>query len=116
MARVPPLGRLSRLRTPLPPTWISRLLFWLTVGLGVGLLALVGFCPLVAAADVPAAGWPRLAGLFAHDAVVRHTAVAGGLGLVATACIFFRSAGPLPLRPRKLRPPRYPRPPSVAGA
>jgi hypothetical protein len=104
------------MRTPLPSAWLPRLLFGLTVGLGVGLLALVVVCPLVAAADVPAPGWSRLAGLFANDAVVRHTAIAGGLGLVATAWIFFRPAGPLPLPARKLRPPRYPRPPTVAGA
>jgi hypothetical protein len=104
------------MRTPLPSLWFPRLLFGVTVGLGASLLALVGLCPLLAAAELPATGWPRLAGLFAHDAVVRHTAIAGGLGLVATAWIFFRPTGALPVPARKLRPPRYPRPPSVAGA
>jgi hypothetical protein len=104
------------MRTPLPSVWLPRLLFVITVGLGAGLLALVVLCPLLAAAEVPAAGWPRLAGLFAHDAVVRHTAIAGGLGLVATACIFFRPAGPLPLPARRPRAPRNSRPPGVAGA
>jgi hypothetical protein len=104
------------MRTPLPSVWLPRLLFGITVALGVALLALVILCPLVAAADLPAAGWPRLAGLFAHDAVVRHTAIAGGLGLLATAWIFFRTAGPLPLPTRKLRPSRHHRPPTVAGA
>jgi hypothetical protein len=104
------------MRTPLPSIWLPRLLFGLTVGLGVGLLGLVVLCPLLAAADLPAAGWPRLAGLFAHDAVVRHTAIAGGLGLVATAWIFFRTAGRLPLPTRRPRLSRHGRPPTVAGA
>jgi hypothetical protein len=102
------------MRTPLPTPWIPRLLFVLTVGCGVCLLALVLLCPLLAATTIPASGWPRLVGLFAHDAVVRHTAIAGALGLLATAWIFFRSTLPVP---RPLRKPRQPRPPrSVAGA
>jgi hypothetical protein len=105
------------MRTPLPSTRLPRLLFVLTAGCGVCLLALVLLCPLLAAADIPASGWPRLVGLFAHDAVVRHTAIASALGLLATAWIFFRSTPVALLRPhRKRRPPRPPRPPAVAGA
>jgi hypothetical protein len=104
------------MRTRRPPLWIPRLLFGLTVGLGTVLLALVILCPLLAGPGVPDSGWPRLAGLFARDAIVRHTSVASGLGLLATAWIFFRPAVRVPVLQRKPRLPRHVRPPTAAGA
>jgi hypothetical protein len=34
-----------------------------------------------------------LTALFARDAMVRRTAIASGIGVLATGCIFFRTAG-----------------------
>jgi hypothetical protein len=85
---------LQRLRE----TWMPRLLFLLTAAAALALLLAVPLAPCLARADGPA-----LVRLFAHDAVVRRTAVASGLGLLVTACVFFR---PVP-RKEKQRPPDH---------
>jgi hypothetical protein len=60
-------------------------------------------------------GAARLAALFARDRLVRRTAIAGAIGLLATACIFFRTArGKRPFIGRG-PPPRVP-PSNIAGA
>ena len=74
---------LERLRE----TWLPRLLFVLTAAAALGLLLAVLLAPWLA--DGPPGGL-GLAELFARDAVVRRTAVVSGLGLLVTACVFFR--------------------------
>jgi hypothetical protein len=76
------------MRKRLRETGLPRLLFVLTAAAALGLLLAVVFAPLVD--EGPAAEGPRLVSLFARDAVVRRTAVASGLGLLVTACVFFR--------------------------
>ncbi len=76
---------LERLRE----TWLPRLLFLLTAAAALGLLAAVLLAPALYRQDAPV-----LVRLFARDAVVRRTAVASGLGLLVTACVFFRPVPP----------------------
>jgi hypothetical protein len=76
---------LERLRE----TWLPRLLFVLTSAAGLALLLAVTLAPYLFRANGPA-----LVRLFAQDAVVRRTAVASGLGLLVTACVFFRPVPP----------------------
>jgi hypothetical protein len=92
-------------------TWLPWLLLRLTLGIAVALLG------LVLAAPALDQGGDRLLALFAHDMTVRRTAIASAVGLVATACIFFRPprvAAP-DVKPGR-RPRRSPQPPSGAGA
>jgi hypothetical protein len=74
--------------------WLPRVLFVLTTAAALGLLLAVVLSPLLD--EGPYLGNERLdvLGLFAHDAVVRRTAVTSGLGLLVTACVFFRPAPP----------------------
>jgi hypothetical protein len=65
---------------------LPRLLFWTNVVLAGSLAVLVMFCPLLDD------GRSRLLGLFAHDVVLRRTALAASVGLLATAFVFFRPA------------------------
>lgn len=89
---------------PEPPL-LRRLLFVLTVGAALLLLA-----------GVIAAPWfddsahdPRTpVALFARDPALRRTSLASAVGLIVTACIFFRRRR-LPLPPK--RPPT-----TIAGA
>jgi hypothetical protein len=94
----------------LSEVWLPRLLFWLACAASAGLLGLVLLAPLLrsAAAEAAPDGGALWLELFAHDATVRRTAVASGVGLLATACVFFRP--PTGTAPRK--PARKPRPPS----
>lgn len=94
---------------PLPMSRLSRWLFRLSWLAAAVLIALVLLGPWLDN-KMPS----RLLALFARDAVVRRTAVASALGLVATACVFFRSPG----APRRLstRRRRLPPPPDLAGA
>lgn len=92
----------SRPRFP----WLPRLLFRLAGTASAGLILLVLLAPLLDHGGV------RLLAVFARDATMRRTALAGALGLLASACIFFRPQIP----PRRPRPPRAPTPPPVAGA
>jgi hypothetical protein len=87
---------------------IPRLLFWLASALSVVLIVLVIVAPLVDNGEA------RPLALFAHDPALRRTAVASAVGLLVTACVFFRP----PPRPAKRRRKRTtpPPPPSVAGA
>jgi len=87
--------------------WLPRLLFVTTLALAV-LFALVVLCaPWVAEKDQPG-----LLALFAGDAIVRRTTVAGAVGLAVTACVFFRPGGFLFLRSRAEKK----TPPPMAGA
>jgi hypothetical protein len=87
---------------------IPRLLFGLAFVLSLGLILLVILAPL---SDN---GEARVLALFAHDPATRRTAIASAVGLIVTACVFFRP--PSRPAPRKRRRATAPPPPSVAGA
>jgi hypothetical protein len=93
-------------------TWLPRFLFRLTWALSVVFLLTVLVAPgLDRGAEVHGAA--RVLRLFAHDATLRRTTVASALGLMVTACIFFRS----PEVPRRVpsKQSKMP-PPNVTGA
>ena len=83
---------------------VPRLLFGLACVASAGLLGLVLVAPLLA----PGPAWLAL---FAHDAAVRRTAVASALGLLVTACVFFRPPPGASARRNRRRPP-----PGAVGA
>ncbi len=71
--------------------WFPRILFLLTMALAVGLAGTVLLAPWLEEIDLfdePSV----LLHLFAHDEVVRRTALASAAGLVVTALVFFRPA------------------------
>jgi hypothetical protein len=73
--------------------WLTRTLFALTLSLAASLLLLVMVAPRLAQGvkdDSP--GGTALLILFGQDPVVRRTSVASAIGLVVTACVFFRTA------------------------
>ena len=92
--------------------WLLRLLFLLGLGASAGLIVLVFLAPLLDNEGASATGWPRVVAVFARDATLRRTAVASGIGLVVTACVFFRP----PPEARRSRYSRLPPPPDIAGA
>ena len=95
--------------------WLPRSLFRVTVLAATVLLGGVALAPALGDGGVGLGGWSRLLNLFAHDPVVRRTALAGAIGLYVTAGVFFR----MPPKPRNgsPRPPRLPPPPgNVVGA
>jgi hypothetical protein len=67
-----------------------RLLFQLTRALAAGLAGAVLAAPWLDAAGAAPGDWARVVALFGHDPVVRRTALAGALGLLVTAYVFFR--------------------------
>jgi hypothetical protein len=91
---------------------LPRLLFPLTVALAAGLVVLVFVAPLFDPGEPTGDGVRRAVALFARDVPLRRTALASALGLVVTACVFFRA--PEPKRPS--RSPKLPPPPDIAGA
>ena len=97
-------------------TWLPRLLFVLAVAMSSVLFVVVFAAPALDNGDLTPVGAARLTALFARDAMVRRTAIAGAIGLFATACIFFRSAGEGRSSTRRGRPPRLPPPRNIAGA
>ncbi len=99
---------------PVPPSWLPRLLFRLTVGLSGVLVLLVLLAPLFHRPEARAEGWGRLVALFALDPTLRRTALASALGLTVTACVFFNP----PVNPWRDRSKRtkVPPPPNVVGA
>jgi hypothetical protein len=82
--------------------------------LSVLLIVLVIVAPLADNGEAQPAGWARLLALFARDAAIRRTTIASALGLIVTACVFFRPR--LRPAPRKRKRTPAPPPPSVAGA
>jgi hypothetical protein len=86
---------------------LPRLLFVLAFAVSILLTVLVVAAPLVDN------GESRLVALFARDPALRRTALASAVGLVVTACVFFRP----PRRPPQRRRQRTAAPPpAVAGA
>jgi hypothetical protein len=67
---------------------VPRMLFGLALAVSVGLLVLIVLAPLLRGAAFIETS--RLLDVFAHDATLRRTAIAVAIGLLATACIFFR--------------------------
>jgi hypothetical protein len=88
--------------------WLPRLLYFLILLIAAVLILLVILSPwLDNWVDV------RVISFFAHDRTLRSTSVASALGLIVTACVFFRPAA------RTRRPQakdRRPSPPNIAGA
>jgi len=70
------------------------LLFCINVLIAAGLLTLVFISPLVDHAEAKPQGWSRFLALFAHDATLRRTVIAGAIGLLVTAWVFFRPINP----------------------
>jgi hypothetical protein len=91
------------------------LLFRLTVLASAGLIALVFLSPAVDNGAESPQGVARVLAVFARDAAMRRTAVAAALGLLVTACIFFRPPADNRSLLRRGRTPRTP-PQSIAGA
>jgi len=84
---------------------LTKLLFRLVVGLACALFLIVALAPWVVGSP-PADDSSRFLATFAHDVVVRRTAVGAGIGLLVTAFVFFRnpgrpSSGP-PIPPRNI--------------
>jgi hypothetical protein len=69
--------------------WLPRALFTITMGLALLLGTTVLVAPSVARMNT--ARGSQVVQLFAKDATLRKTALASALGLVATACVFFRT-------------------------
>ena len=89
-----------------PGRFLPRMLFLLNFALAAALTLLVFLSPLLGGVH------SQLLDLFAHDATVRRTALAGAIGLAVTALVFFRSSGASPTTPKTPRPP----PSNVVGA
>jgi hypothetical protein len=97
-----------------PTPWLPRFLFWLTLGIAAVLISLVLFAPLLDNEEVQPHGWSRLVRVFAQDVTLRRTAIASALGLMTTACVFFRT--PSLSRRAPSHQPRLPPPSNMAGA
>jgi hypothetical protein len=94
----------------------QRFLFRLTIVGAVGLITVVFAAPLLDNGSPPGHGWSRLVALFARDATLRRTTLASTVGLIVTACVFFRPPGGFRSRTRKPKPTKPPPPPTVVGA
>jgi hypothetical protein len=92
-----------------------RLLYWLTVGLSFLLFLLVIVAPALDNGEKRSDPVSRSVALFARDATLRRTALAASIGLLVTACVFFRAPGNSRSPSRKS--PQLPStPPPVVGA
>ena len=69
--------------------WLPGLLFFTTVLMSVGLMAVVVLGPFLVERMVQP---PVVLLLFGFDMTVRRTAIAGALGLIVTAFVFFLPA------------------------
>ena len=69
-------------------SWFPRLLYYLSLMAAAALILLVILSPLVD--NKVSLRWLTV---FANDPTLRRTAVASALGLVVTACVFFRTPG-----------------------
>jgi hypothetical protein len=70
--------------------WFPRLLFWLSLSVAGLLIVSVMVAPLVDDPQTDEAGMGRLVMTLARDVVVRRTTIAGAVGLIVTAFVFFR--------------------------
>jgi hypothetical protein len=93
------------------------LLFRLAWGGALILIVIVFAAPLLDNDKPQTHGWSRLVTLFARDVTLRRTALASTVGLIVTACVFFRPPGGPRSGSRRLKPARLPPPPpTVVGA
>jgi hypothetical protein len=76
--------------------WLPLMLYCGIMLVAIVLLAVVTALPFLIE-DLPFAH--PLLEMFAEDATVRRTSIAGAIGLVVTACVFFRPNRTMP--PRK---------------
>lgn len=83
-------------------SWFSRLLFLLVIALSAGILGLVLIAPWLESSS-------RIIVLFATDATVRQTSLACAIGMLVTACVFFRAR-------QNRQPVRKSTPPGAIGA
>jgi hypothetical protein len=97
-------------------TWLPRALFLLALATAAVLFVLVLLAPLLDNGQSTPPGASRLAAVFARDRTLRRTAIAAAVGLLATACIFFRGGSHSRFDGRRNKPPRTPPPRSIAGA
>jgi hypothetical protein len=111
-----PRRRAASSRPPIP--WLPPLFFWLSMSIAVGLVALVVLTPWVNVRGIRPPDLGRVLSLFAQDMTVRRTGLASAVGLVVTACVFFRSLPPTrSTAPRKSTRPAAPPPPTnIVGA
>jgi hypothetical protein len=87
-------------------TGIGRWLFRVVCGLALLLVLAVLAAPLIHDAEIGPKSFRRLVFLFAHDATIRRTSIASAMGLLVTACVFFRSTADSTVQvppPRKKR-------------
>jgi hypothetical protein len=89
-------------------SWFAWLLYRLLLLVSAGLILLV-----IAAPWVENRAASRVLTVFAHDVTLRRTTVASALGLIVTACVFFRTPGAA--RRDASKPSRLP-PSDMAGA
>jgi hypothetical protein len=75
--------------------WLPLMLFSGIMLVAILLLAVVTAMPFLIE-ELPFSH-PLLA-MFAEDATVRRTSIAGAIGMVVTACVFFRPNGTMPAR------------------
>ncbi|MBL8795289.1 MAG: hypothetical protein JNM56_15395 [Planctomycetia bacterium] len=102
-------------RIRMRPSAVS-LLFGVNLALAAALVSLVLVAPWLHGAAANPSRWSRLFLLFGEDAAVRRTALAAAMGLVVTACVFFRAPAPVkPAAPAKTTRPHI-APPNVVGA
>jgi hypothetical protein len=73
-------------------SWLPRVLFWFSSGMGTLFLGLVLLAPWLDPGPLATSPGVRLWGLFASDPLVRQTAVASALALYVSAGVFFRPA------------------------
>jgi hypothetical protein len=93
---------------------LPRMLFRLVVGMSFVLILLVIVSPFVHERLPRPTQWSRFLDVFAQDPTLRRTASAAAIGLLVTACIFFRQPGvPAPYAPKQGK---LPPPPNMAGA
>jgi hypothetical protein len=88
--------------------WLPLMLFCGAMLVAILLLVVVTVMPFLIE-ELPISH--PLLGMFAEDATVRRTAIAGAIGLIVTACIFFR-----PDPAARKRAPKKPPHNTMAGA
>lgn len=95
--------------------WLPRILFALCLVLAAALAGTVVVAPWVGPRESADLG-DRVWNLFATDRVVRRTALACALGLLVTACVFFRPPNLFRRMLRRSKSDKHPPPGTIAGA
>lgn len=95
-------------------TWLPRILCAGTLAVAALLGLTVLAAPWLAATFAPSGWLGQLLTIFAHDAMVRRTALVSSIGLVVTAVVFFRPG--TTESSQKPRSPKIPTHGNIAGA